>query len=132
LFGSQILVRGLKCVAQFYASKYSKLISICCWPYLVTRSLIQNGHLVTKETYHKNTNFIKVLDELSLFYDYYVLFNYLVSFGSIKSKIYSRKTFWWKKWIIRSMEQKKCMAATSFKLWVCVGSTLSYRLSTWI
>lgn len=41
--------KGIETVSQFYVPKYSKLISIFCWPCLVLRRLIQNGCCVNKK-----------------------------------------------------------------------------------
>jgi len=62
---------------------------------LVTRRSIQNGGLVAKQTHHENNiaNFMEVLDEFSLFYDYYVLFNYFVSFWKHKKYDLFKKNF---------------------------------------
>jgi len=89
----QKLIRGLKRVAWFHATKYSNLISIFLTPYLVKESSIQNGGLAAKQSYHEISLIllIRVLDEFSLFYDYYDYYDY------IKSVIHSSITFRWKK-----------------------------------
>jgi len=57
---NQKLIKGLKRVAQLYAPKHSKLISIVCLPYLVIRSSIENGRCVAKQTYHEmSQNFLR-------------------------------------------------------------------------
>jgi len=78
----QKLIRRLERVA--YCSAIFKLISIFWIPYLVIKTFrrIQNGLRVTKQIVVMEycANFIEILLEFLLFYDYHVLFNYLVRF----------------------------------------------------